>query len=79
MTIDPNERRIAVAAWGVAAGMIEYRDPEARVLARAALERPCAETIRPLIVFGRGRPWLPSVIEALALVGIAAADEILRY
>jgi hypothetical protein len=79
MTIEERERAIAVSAWGVAAGMIEARDPEARELARAALDRPCAATIRPLLEFGRGRPWLPSLVDALVQVGLAGADEILGY
>lgn len=79
MTIEERERRIAIAGWGVAAGMIEARDPEARDLARAALDRPCAATIRPLLEFGRGRPWQACLIDALAQVGIAAADDVLGY
>lgn len=77
MVIDRKERRIALAMWGVAAGMIEYRDPEAREVSRAALERPCPETILALLAFGNGRPWLPSVLDALVQCGIAASEEIL--
>lgn len=77
MVIDPRERRIAVSMWGVAAGMVECRDPEAREVSRAALERPCPETILALLEFGRGRPWLPSVLDALVQCGIAASELIL--
>ncbi|MBJ6986086.1 hypothetical protein [Devosia sp. MC521] len=79
MTIEERERAIAVSAWGMAAGMIEYRDPEARELARAALDRPCAATIRPLLEAGQGKPWLQSLVEALAQVGVAAAEDVLGY
>lgn len=78
MVIQERERRIAVSAWAVAARMIEARDPEVREFARAALERPCAETIRPLLDAGYGRPWQQSLIEALAQVGIAGAEDVLR-
>lgn len=79
MVIEDKERRIARAMWGVAAGMIESRDPAARDLARAALGDPSSETIRALLSVGRDRAWLPSVIDALAQVGIAAADDVLAY
>lgn len=79
MTIEERERRIAISAWGMAAGMIEYRDPSVRHLARAALDRPCAATIRPLLEAGHGKPWLPSLIEALAQVGVAASEDVLGY
>ena len=78
MPTDERERRIAVSMWGVAAGMIEYRDPDARDVARAALERPCPETILALLEFGKGRPWLTSVLDALVQCGVAASEEILR-
>lgn len=77
MVIDRNERRIALAMWGVAVGMVEYRDTEARAVSRAALERPCPATILALLEFGRGRPWLPNVLDALVQCGIAASEEIL--
>jgi hypothetical protein len=38
---------------------------------------PNASTIRALLAAGRGRPWLTSVIDALAQVGIAAAEDVL--
>lgn len=78
MAISERDRRIARAMWGVAAGMVEVRDPEARNVARLALAYPTPENIRALIGAGRGREWLPSIINALAEVGIAAAEEVLR-
>ncbi len=77
MSIDRNERLIALRMWGVAVGMVEYRDPEARAVSRAALERPCPETILPLLEFGRGRPWLPCVLDALVQCDIAASEDVL--
>lgn len=77
MAISEKDRRVARAMWGVAAGMVESRDPEVRDVARLALGYPTPENIRALIVAGRGREWLPSIIGALAEVGIAAADDVL--
>lgn len=77
MVIDRNEKRIARAMWGVAAGVVEHRDPEARAVSRAALERPCPETILALLEFGKGRPWINSVLDALVQCGIAASEDIL--
>lgn len=77
MSIDRYERLIALRMWGVAAGMVEYRDPEAQPVLRDALERPCPETIHALLEFGRGRQWLPCVLDALVQVGIAASEDIL--
>lgn len=77
MAVSERDRRIARAMWGVAAGMVEARDPEARDVARLALAHPTPENIRALIAAGRGREWLPSIIGALAEVGIAAANDVL--
>lgn len=77
MVILDEERRIARAIWQVAAGMVEHRDATARDLARAAIERPCAETIRALVEAGRDADWLPSVMDALVQVGIAGAEDVL--
>lgn len=75
--IDVAERRIAVAMWGLAAGMIEHQDPSARDVSRAALERPCPATILALLDAGRGKPWQRPVLDALVQCGIAASEEIL--
>ena len=77
MVIQEKERQIARSMWGVAAGMIESRDPSVRELARAALRDPSPESIRALLVAGRGKEWLPSIVDALAQVGIAAAEDVL--
>ena len=77
MAVSEKDRRIARAMWGVAAGMVESRDPEARDVARLALAYPTPENIRSLVIAGRGREWLPSVIDALAQVGIAASEDVL--
>lgn len=42
-----------------------------------ALRNPTPSTVRALIAIGRGAPWLPSLIEAMSEVGIAAASEVL--
>lgn len=79
MSIEERERRIAVSAWAVAVGMVEAREPNVtlRELAADALRRPSPSTIRALVAAGRGQPWLPSVIDALAQVGIAGAEDVL--
>lgn len=77
MVIQEKERQIARSMWGVAAGMIESRDSSARELARAALREPSPETIRPLLAAGRGKAWMASIVDALAQVGIAAAEDVL--
>jgi len=77
MAISFTNRQIARSMWGVAAGLVEARDPAARDIARLALEVPTSENIRTLIVFGHGKEWLPSIIGALAEVGIAAAEDVL--
>lgn len=77
MDIFTPDSRFAVQIYPVVVGLIERNDADCRALARAALDRPCPETIRPLLDAGRGRPWLPSLIDALAEVGIAAAEDVL--
>jgi hypothetical protein len=77
MVIDKDSRRLARHMYKVSVGLVEHLDTDARSLARAALDRPCPDTIRPLLDAGRGKPWLPSVMDALAQVGIAAAAEVL--
>lgn len=48
-----------------------------RELAYDAVRDPSPSTIRALLAAGRGKPWLPSVVDALAEVGIAAAEDVL--
>jgi len=65
--------------WRVAVGMIATREESIsiRELAIDAERRPSPSTIRALVAAGRGRPWLPSIVDALAEVGIVASEEIL--
>jgi len=77
MVIDESSRRLARHMFRVGVGLVEHLDADCRALARAALDRPCAETIRDLLDAGRGKAWLPSVIDALAQVGIAAAEDVI--
>lgn len=77
MVIDRSSRRLARHMFRVGVGLVELHDAEARATARAALDRPCADTIRDLLDACRGKPWLPSVVDALAQVGIAGAEDVL--
>ena len=77
MVIDATSRSLARHMFRVGVGLVELHDAEARAIARAALDRPCADTIRNLLNAGRGKAWLPSVIDALAQVGVAAAEDVL--
>lgn len=75
MVIMQADRVIARQMWTVAVGLVESRVglPEAR----EALADPCPSTIRALLAAGRGERWLPSVLDALAEVGIAASEDVL--
>ncbi|QYO75669.1 hypothetical protein [Devosia salina] len=77
MVIQERERSIARAMWGVAAGMVESRDPSVRDQARDALRDPSHQSIRALLAVGSGKDWLPSILDALAQIGIAAAEDVL--
>ena len=78
MVIREADRVIARRMFQVAVGLVAEREPmPSRELAYDALRDPSPSTIRALLAAGRGMPWLPSVIDALAEIGIAAADEIL--
>jgi hypothetical protein len=80
MVIREADRRIARRMFQVAVGLIESREPDipTRELAHDALHHPSPSTVRALLAAGRGRPWLPSVMDALAQVGIAAAEDVLE-
>ena len=71
-------RRTAKSMWEVAVGQVvrlgDHNDAEAAV---DAMRTPNSSTCRALLAQGRGKPWLPSVRDALAEVGIAAAEDIL--
>jgi hypothetical protein len=77
MVIREQDRVVARHMYIVAVGIIEKNDDAARALARQALDRPAPDTIRSLMEAGRGRPWLPMLVDALAQVGIAAAEDVL--
>jgi len=79
MVIHDADRVIARRMFQIAVGMVAAReeDPTAQGLAKSALDAPSAMTIRALVAAGRDKPWLPSVIDALAQVGIAAAEDVL--
>jgi len=78
MVITDANRTVARAMFKVAIGQIirlgDHDDAEIAVL---ALRTPNSSTLRALVGAGRGKPWLPSVVDALAEVGIAAAEDVL--
>ncbi|MBJ3785592.1 hypothetical protein [Devosia sediminis] len=78
MVIRESDRRLAVGAYRVAVGMIRQRDPAVADLAAAALEHPTPMTVRALLTAGAGKPWLQMLLEALAQVGIAGAEDVLK-
>lgn len=77
MVIRESDRRLAVGAYRVAVGMIAQRDPTVAALASTALEYPTPITVRALLSAGAGKPWLPMLLEALAQVGVAGAEDVL--
>jgi len=77
MVIREQDRTVARHMYIVAVGIIEKNDGDVAALARQALDRPAPDTIRALMDAGRGRPWLPMLVDALAQVGIAAAEDVL--
>lgn len=80
MVIREADKIVARRMFEVAVGLVAEReaDFEVRAAARAALVVPTAVTIRHLMKLGAGTPWLPSVIDALAEVGIAGAEDVLE-
>lgn len=78
MVITDANRRIAVAMFRVAVGQVtRLGDHDDAEYAVAALRTPNSSTLRALLGAGRGKDWLPSVIDALAEVGIAGAEVVL--
>lgn len=77
MVIRESDRRFARNAYVAAVGMIAQRDADVADLAKAALDHPSAMTTRALLNAGAGRPWVGMFVEALAQVGIAAAEDVL--
>ena len=78
MVILDQDRRVAVGLYQVAVGqVVRMGSPDAQTLAAAALDYPSPVTIRALIMAGQGTPWLASVRDAMAEVGIASSNEVL--
>lgn len=78
MVIHVADRVIARQMYAVAVGMVAAREQASIAeLAQEAIDNPTASTIRGLLAVGRGADWLPSVIDALTQVGIAAAEDVL--
>lgn len=78
MVILEQDRRLAAAMFHVAVGQVlRLGDPVAQALAEAALSAPGPMTIRALVSAGPGQPWLPSVRDALAEIGIAGSEDVL--
>lgn len=78
MVIHDVDRIVARQMYQVAIGMVAAREhPSIAELAQDALENPSSTTIRALLAIGRGADWMPSVLDALAQVGIAAAEDVL--
>ncbi|UYO00182.1 MAG: hypothetical protein KIT02_02835 [Devosia sp.] len=78
MVIRESDRRLARGAYQVAVGMIGQRDPSVADIAAAALEHPSPITVRAPLSAGAGKPWLPMLLEALAQVGVAGAEDVLK-
>ena len=78
MVIRDADRAVARRMYEVAVGMVAAREEiHIAEVAYEALRLPNASTIRALLAAGRGKPWLDSVIDAVAQVGIAAAEDVL--
>lgn len=78
MVIFDLDRALASGMYRVAIGqVIRLGTPEHQVLAEAALQAPGPVTIRALITAGQGQPWLASIRDAMAEVGIAGSNEVL--
>ena len=71
-------RQIAIGVYRIALGqVVRLGDAAASEAAMEALRLPSPSTIRALIGAGHGTEWLPSIVDALAEVGIAAAADVL--
>lgn len=78
MVIHDADRVVARRMYQVAVGMVMAREHVSIAeVAHDALEIPSPSTIRALLAVGRGQEWLPSVIDALAEVGIAAIEDVM--
>lgn len=78
MVIRDADKDVARKMFEIAVGMVAAREPiHIAEYAHDALRTPNASTVRALLAVGRGQPWLPSVVDAMAQVGIAAAEDVL--
>lgn len=78
MVIRDQDRALAAGMYRVALGQVtRMGSTEHQALAQAALDAPGPVTIRALIHAGQGQPWLASVRDALAEVGVAGSNEVL--
>ncbi|GLQ53572.1 hypothetical protein [Devosia nitrariae] len=79
MVIRDADREVARRMYHVAVGIVAMRDDDIAVREAAvdAVRMPSPATIRALLAVGREKEWLASVVDALAEVGIAAAEEVL--
>jgi len=77
MVIRESDRRFAIGAFRVAVRMIAVRDPSVSDIAKAALEYPTPVTVRALLNAGVGKEWAVMLLEALAQVGVAGAEDVL--
>ena len=78
MEINDTDRVVSRPMYQVAVGIVASREhPSIAEIAKEALDRPTSSTIRALLAAGRGQAWLPSIIDALVQVGIAAEENVL--
>lgn len=78
MVILDLDRALAAGMFRVAVGQVlRMGDSHAKALAAAALDAPGPVTIRALVHAGQGQPWLASVRDAMAEVGIAGSEDVL--
>ena len=78
MVIREADRVVARRMYEVALGMVAAReDVSIAEYAQDALDLRTPSSIRALLAVGRGQAWLPSVVDALAEVGIAAVEDVM--
>lgn len=78
MVIHDADRDIARRMYEIAVAMVAAREhPSIAEIAQEALDNPSPSSIRALLAVGRGEVWLASIFDALAQVGIAAAEDVL--
>ncbi|WP_127753902.1 hypothetical protein [Devosia sp. 1566] len=76
---DDLDRALARSGYVYAVGQVVRLGTDAeRQLATAALDKADPETIRALLAVAPGTPWRDNVIDALAQIGVIAAEEIMH-